>query len=249
MRLCTSRSKQSSLLNFFPTSLLESCHSVFFESIAYRTNLSFLSFKQGLFPSAFNTAVITPLLKNPGLNTSLPSNYCPISNLNTTSKIIEHLFLNCDWPHIVDHLTSISSSLPTVPNILLNLHYHLLLTAYFTLLTWAIYSTLLTRSWCCLQYHQPFYSIAATWNKLLSHWPCLFLAWILPNWPLSVCKNWQPFLSTNLHYKCIQEVSILGLLPLTLPVASIASTHGVPQRQYILNFHLSFTNWHLTWHQ
>ena len=44
---------------------------------------------------------ITPLLKNPSLDKSLPSSYRPISNLNFISKILERLFLHCIQSHIL----------------------------------------------------------------------------------------------------------------------------------------------------
>ena len=53
-----------------------------------------MSFNQGHLPTLFKSASVTPLLKKPGLDKSLPSNYRPISNLNTISKVIERLFLN-----------------------------------------------------------------------------------------------------------------------------------------------------------
>ena len=49
-------------------------------------NTSLLS---GVFPQALKTAVIKPLLKKNNLDTSLMSNYRPISNLPLLSKIIE----------------------------------------------------------------------------------------------------------------------------------------------------------------
>ena len=47
-----------------------------------------------IFPTLFKAASVTPLLKKPGLDKLLPSNYRPISNLNTISKVLERLFLN-----------------------------------------------------------------------------------------------------------------------------------------------------------
>ena len=88
--LSTSPLKSSSL-DFLPSSLLKSCPAVFSDLIAHLANLSF---NQGHFPTLFKSASVTPLLKKPGLDKSLPSNYRPISNLNTISKILERLFLN-----------------------------------------------------------------------------------------------------------------------------------------------------------
>jgi len=82
-------------MDIIPTSLLLKCHESFCEVI---THLANLSFTEG---SRFKTASVTPLLKNPSLDNSLPSNYRPISNLNFISKILERLFLQRVQPHIL----------------------------------------------------------------------------------------------------------------------------------------------------
>jgi hypothetical protein len=96
-KIITSYPNKSSPMDFVPTSLIKACPSVFSELIATLANLSF---KQGCFPAAFKCASVTPLLKKADLDASLPCNYRPISNLNTISKIIERLFLNRIQPHI-----------------------------------------------------------------------------------------------------------------------------------------------------
>ena len=45
-------------------------------------------------------ALISPLLKNPGLPKSDLANFRPISNLNTMGKILEHLAISSFFPHI-----------------------------------------------------------------------------------------------------------------------------------------------------
>ena len=95
--LCQSPPK-SSCMDIIPTSLLLQCCDSFSEIIAYLANLSFTA---GKFPSCFKTASVTPLLKNPHLDESLPSSYRPISNLNFISKILERLFLQRIQPHIL----------------------------------------------------------------------------------------------------------------------------------------------------
>ena len=77
-------------LDFIPTSLIKSCSDVFSELISRLANLSFT---EGCFPAMFKQAIVTPLLKKPGLDQSDPSNYRPISNLNNISKLLERLFL------------------------------------------------------------------------------------------------------------------------------------------------------------
>ena len=77
-------------LDFIPTSLIKSCSDVFSELISRLANLSFT---EGCFPAMFKQAIVTPLLKKPGLDQSDPSNYRPISNLYNISKLLERLFL------------------------------------------------------------------------------------------------------------------------------------------------------------
>jgi len=60
---------------------------------------SYLSFRDGQFPSRFKIASVTPLLKKPGLDSGVPGNYRPISNLNNILKIVERR-------NIIDHVSS-----------------------------------------------------------------------------------------------------------------------------------------------
>ena len=85
-------------MDFIPTSLLLSCKPVFSQLISTFCNLSF---SQGCFPAKFKSASITPLIKKPNLDKTQPSNYRPISNLNTISKILERLFLTRFQPQIL----------------------------------------------------------------------------------------------------------------------------------------------------
>ena len=57
---------------------------------------------QGVFPSFFKIAQVTPLLKKVGLDKDDPANYRPISNLNNISKLLEKLLL----VRIQNHVTS-----------------------------------------------------------------------------------------------------------------------------------------------
>ena len=90
-------SGKSSPLDFISTSLLKSCSDTFSILIAHLANLSFT---QGIFPSKFKLAQISPLLKKPGLSKSDPSNFRPISNLNIIGKILERLALTRLLPHL-----------------------------------------------------------------------------------------------------------------------------------------------------
>ena len=91
-RVLRSMPSKSSLLDFVPTSLLKACNCVFSQITA---NLANMTFQHGLFPSRFQTAHITPSLKQRGLDANDPSSYRPISNLNTISKVLERLVLVC----------------------------------------------------------------------------------------------------------------------------------------------------------
>ena len=52
-------------------------------------NLIYMPFLEGNFSSLYKTAQITPFLKKPNLESSLPTNFRPISNLPTISKIVK----------------------------------------------------------------------------------------------------------------------------------------------------------------
>ena len=113
--LLHSMSGKSSPLDFIPTSLLKSCSDIFSILIAH---LADLSFYQGVFPSKFKLAQISPLLKKPGLSKSDPSNFRPISNLNTIGKILERLALARLLPHL-----SISPSFSPLQSAYRKFHY------------------------------------------------------------------------------------------------------------------------------
>ena len=77
-RLLPSIPSKSSPLDVLPCTLLKSCADVFAPVIA---TLADLSLQSGKFPSCYKKAQMLPLLKKPGLETSSPANYRPISNL------------------------------------------------------------------------------------------------------------------------------------------------------------------------
>ena len=76
---------------------MKSCADTFSIIISHLANLSFT---QATFPSKFKLALISPLLKKPGLPKSELSNFRPISNLNTIGKMLECLALARLFPHI-----------------------------------------------------------------------------------------------------------------------------------------------------
>ena len=96
-KLLQSMSNKSSQLDYIPTSLVKSCADTFSIIISHLANLSFT---QATFLSKFKLALISPLLKKPGLPKSELSNFRPISNLNTIGKMLERLALARLFPHI-----------------------------------------------------------------------------------------------------------------------------------------------------
>ncbi|MCI0560555.1 MAG: reverse transcriptase domain-containing protein, partial [Nitrososphaera sp.] len=88
---------KTSPLDYLHTSVLKSCVDVFAPLI---TRLVNLSFSEGCFPDQFKQAQVTPLIKKAGLDETDPSNYRPISNLNTIGKIIERVCLARILPHV-----------------------------------------------------------------------------------------------------------------------------------------------------
>ena len=89
-QLLRSMWNKSSPLDYISTSLLKSCADTCSILISHLANLSFT---QATFPSKFKLALISPLLKKPGLPKSDLANFRPISNLNTIGKILERLAL------------------------------------------------------------------------------------------------------------------------------------------------------------
>ena len=76
---------------YVPPNLLKQFPDLFGVLIA---RLASMSFSEDIFPSMFKRAQITPLLKKAGADPAVPSNYRPITNLNTISKILEKLMMS-----------------------------------------------------------------------------------------------------------------------------------------------------------
>jgi len=79
------------------TSVIKSCIDVFASMIVH---LAQLYVSEGKFPSRCKTASVTTLLKKKDLDSNVPSNFRPISNLHTISKIMVRLFMARIQPHI-----------------------------------------------------------------------------------------------------------------------------------------------------
>ncbi|XP_076601118.1 uncharacterized protein LOC143329205 [Chaetodon auriga] len=87
--------------NPIPTSLLKTFYGFFEEQIL---NIVNYSLQTGVFPAAFKTSVVKPLLKKSNLDPNIFNNYRPVSNLPFLSKILEKLVFN----QVNDFLNSIN---------------------------------------------------------------------------------------------------------------------------------------------
>ena len=81
---------KSCMLDPIPTSLTKQCLDDLVSLITFIVN-AFLS--TGIVPPQFKQAIITPLLKKPGLDTNDMKNFRPVSNLSFISKILEKVAL------------------------------------------------------------------------------------------------------------------------------------------------------------
>ena len=97
IKLINSLPNKSSPLDIIPVFLLKQFSGIFASIIC---KLSALSFSQSIFPTSFKTAQVTPLLKKYNLDPMQPSNYRPISNLSTISKILERVVLKRLSSHV-----------------------------------------------------------------------------------------------------------------------------------------------------
>lgn len=98
LKLNTSSLSKYSHSDFIPFGLIKSGPHLFAEVNSTLANV-FLS--RGQFPYVFQQASIIPILKKRGIDSSSFSNYRPISNLNTISKLLEHLFLSRIQAHVL----------------------------------------------------------------------------------------------------------------------------------------------------
>ena len=88
---------KSSAMDCIPTSVIKSSVNIFAPLIA---RLAALSFREGVFPTRYKTASVTPLLKKKGLDRDVLNNYRPISNLHTISKVIERISMSRILSHV-----------------------------------------------------------------------------------------------------------------------------------------------------
>lgn len=57
----------------------------------------------GVIPSCFKQAVISPLIKKPGLDSTDLNNFCPISKLPFLSKVLEKIVLSQITPYLLEN--------------------------------------------------------------------------------------------------------------------------------------------------
>ena len=100
-----SSTDSSCSLDLIPTKLLKSCINAFVPPITHLINLSL---SEGVFPTQFKHAVVTPLLKKHSLPKNELSSYRPISNLNFISKILERVI----YSRLCKHFDSFPSLSP-----------------------------------------------------------------------------------------------------------------------------------------
>ena len=180
----------SSPLDYIPTSLLKSCADTFSILISHLANLSFT---QATFPSKFKQALISPLLKKLGLPKSDIANFRPISNLNTTGKILERLALSRLFPHVSKSPSfspsqSAYSKFHSTETALLKLTNDIMETidsGKITILT----ALDMSAAFDTLD-HITFLHTIDSSIYFRSIWLCYLLDSIVFNRPLILCKNW-----------------------------------------------------------
>jgi len=115
-------------LDAIPTSLLKHCCHILAPVITYIVNLSLST---GQFCPKLKQSIITPQSKKPSLDKENVSNYRPISNLSTISKIIERVVKSRLTDHLIQNtlfnpLQSAYRKFHCTETVLLSLYYHLI---------------------------------------------------------------------------------------------------------------------------
>lgn len=89
-------------LDPIPTTLLKSCLDSILPVICKIVNLSL---QTSTVPENFKHAIVTPLIKKPGLDKENLKNYRPVSNLSYVSKLLEKVVMNRINEHLdINHL-------------------------------------------------------------------------------------------------------------------------------------------------
>src|SRR6218665_3922443 len=87
-RLILSSQPKSSELDPLPPNLIQELIDIL---LPFLTLLCNTSLREGVLPSSQKRSIVTPIIKQPGLDPSVPSSYRPIANVTFISKIIEKL--------------------------------------------------------------------------------------------------------------------------------------------------------------
>ena len=99
-RIIFSSPTKHSSLDPIPTWLLKQCIDVLLPLITAIINQSLTT---GEVPKAFKTALISPLLKKPTLDSSVLSNFRPVSNLSFLSKVLEKVVSGRLSDYLTEH--------------------------------------------------------------------------------------------------------------------------------------------------
>ena len=99
-------------LDPLPTSFLTHCLD---DLLPHLTSIINDSLHSGLFPSAFKSAIVKPLLKKTTLNPEILKNYRPVSNLSFLSKILEKVVPRQLSNHLLTNNLFCSHQSVTVP--------------------------------------------------------------------------------------------------------------------------------------
>jgi len=126
LKLILDRHNKQCGLDALPTSLLKHCSCVLARIITRN-----LSLAAGESPPQLKQSIITPLLKKPSLDKENLSNYRPISNRSTISKIVERVVQSRLTDHLVRNqllnpLQSAYQKSHSTKTLLLFIHDHLI---------------------------------------------------------------------------------------------------------------------------
>ena len=135
------------------------------------TSIINLSLQTCTFPRAFKHGLVTPLLKKPGLDKEVLSNYRPITNLSFISKVLERIVANQLDNHFSDH-DILSPSQSTYRS------HHSTETALLSFQNDLLLSVgrgrgcviLLAGFYCFLRHHRPRASPLPTRNRMWHFW-------------------------------------------------------------------------------
>ena len=108
-KLIESSAKKSCKLDPMLTPLVVNCIDPLVPVI---TKIINLSLSTGYFPDEWKCAIVSPLLKKPGLDLTF-KNYRPVSNLQFVSKLTEGLYMNKSISAVKRTISILYSSLRT----------------------------------------------------------------------------------------------------------------------------------------